>query len=141
MLVPQIEPTTAYKYVGVQIALDGNMDAQVTTLRDKIYKINGALAQIFMTARDTKQGYTTVFVPSIRYILPTTSISKTVLYKLQSNIINTVLTKMGYNRHMPRAVVFPPTHLGGIGLLGLYTEQGSSKVTTIISHIRAKSPL
>jgi hypothetical protein len=141
LLVPQMEQTTAYRYVGVQIALDGNMDAQLTTLREKIYKINGALAQIFMTARDTKQGYTTVFVPSIRYVLPTTSISKTVLYKLQSNIINTVLTKMGYNRHMPRAVVFAPTHLGGIGLLGLYTEQGSSKVTTIISHIRAKSPL
>jgi hypothetical protein len=99
MLIPQMEPNTAYKYVGVQIALNGNMDAQITTLKEKNYKINGALAQIFMAARDTKQGYTTVFVPSIRYVLPTTSISKTVLNKLQSNIIITVLTKLGYNRH------------------------------------------
>jgi hypothetical protein len=65
MLIPQMEPNSAYKYVGVQIALDGNMDAQITTLKEKIYKINGALAQIFMSAQDTKQGYTTVFVPSI----------------------------------------------------------------------------
>jgi hypothetical protein len=42
---------------------------------------------------------------------------------------------------MPRAVVFATTHIGGIGLLDLFTEQGSSKVTTKISHIRSKSPL
>jgi hypothetical protein len=42
---------------------------------------------------------------------------------------------------MPRAVVFAPTHIGGIGLLDLYTKQGRSKVTTIILHIRSKSLL
>jgi hypothetical protein len=94
-----------------------------------------------MNSRDTKQGYTTVFVPSIRYVLPTSSISQSILQKLQSPIINTVLTKLGYNRHMPRAVVFAPTTLGGIGLLDLFTEQGCSKITIIISHIRSQSPL
>jgi hypothetical protein len=133
MLVPQIEPSESYKYVGVQLALDGNMTTQITTLKSKCLIINGALSHVYMSARDTNQGYTTVFVPSIRYVLPTTSIPQIILLKIQSPIINTVLTKMGYNRHMPRAVVFSPTTLGGIGLLELYTEQGCSKIIIIIS--------
>jgi hypothetical protein len=128
MLVPQIEPTEASKYVGVQLALDGNMITQIETLKSKCNTINGALSQVFMNARDTQQRYITVFVPSIRYVLPTTSISQTILKKIQSPVINTVLTKLGYNRHMPRAVVFAPTTVGGIGLLDLFTEQGSSNV-------------
>jgi hypothetical protein len=138
MLVPQIEPTDAYKYVGIQLALDGNMTTQIETSKTKCNTINGALSQIFMDARDTQQGYTTVFVPSVRYVLPTSSIPQTILQEIQSPTINTVLTKLGYNRHMPRAVIFAPTTIGGIGLLDLFT---SSKVKIIISHIRSRSPL
>jgi hypothetical protein len=135
MLVPQIEPSDAYIYVGVQLALDGNMTTQIATLKTKCNTINGALSQVYMSARDTKQGYTTVFVPSIRYILPSSSITQNILQKIQSPIIDTVLTKLGFNRHMPRSVVFAPTTLGGIGQLDLFTEQGCSKIITIISHI------
>jgi hypothetical protein len=42
---------------------------------------------------------------------------------------------------MPRAVVFASTTLGGIGLLDLFMEQGSSKITTILSHLRSHSPI
>jgi hypothetical protein len=33
--VPQISHSQSYKYVGVQIALDGNMEKQISTLQDK----------------------------------------------------------------------------------------------------------
>jgi hypothetical protein len=42
---------------------------------------------------------------------------------------------------MPRALVFAPTTIGGIGLLDLYTEQGCCKIIILISHIRARTPL
>jgi hypothetical protein len=71
----------------------------------------------------------------------TTSITKEKLLKIQSPIINTVLTKLGFNRHMPQPVVFAPTTLGGLGLLDLYTEQGCNKTIIIVSHIRSRSPL
>jgi hypothetical protein len=76
MHVPQFEPTQAYKYVGVQIALNGNMTTQIQTLQEKCNKINGALFQVYMRAQDIKQGFTAVFIPSIRYALPTTSIQQ-----------------------------------------------------------------
>jgi hypothetical protein len=109
MHVPQIEPSQAYKYVGVQLALNGNMTTQIQALQDKCNKINSAMSQVYMSAQDTKQGFTTVFIPSICYALPTTSIQQKTLINMQKPIINTVLTKIGYNQHMPRAVVFAPT--------------------------------
>jgi hypothetical protein len=83
MLVPQLEPSTAYKYVGVQIALNGSMKKQITTLKTKCIKINGALSQVYTTSKDTKQGYTTVFIPSITYVLPAASIQEKDLQQIQ----------------------------------------------------------
>jgi hypothetical protein len=60
---------------------------------------------------------------------------------MQNPIIHAVLTKLGYNRHMPRAVVYASTTLGGIGLIDLLMEQGGSKITTILSHLRSHSPI
>jgi hypothetical protein len=38
MHVPQIEPHQAYKYVGVQIALNGNMTTQIQSLQKNVIK-------------------------------------------------------------------------------------------------------
>jgi hypothetical protein len=83
MHVPQMDPSQAYKYVGVHIALDGNMTEQIQKLQDKCNNINAALAQVYMSQQDAKQGYTTVFVPSIRYVLPTTNIKQKTLIQMQ----------------------------------------------------------
>jgi hypothetical protein len=141
MIVQQIDPTTAYKHVGVEIALDGNMTQQIESLQKKCNKLNSALSQVYMSPRDTAQGYTTVFTPSIKYVLPVASVSHSILRKMQIPITNTVLTRLGYNRKMPRAVVFSPITLGGLGLLHLPTEQGSSQIMILLSHLRSKSHL
>jgi hypothetical protein len=60
---------------------------------------------------------------------------------MQRPIINTVLSKIGYNRHMLRALVFAPTSIGGIGLLDLFMEQGGGKLLLILTHLRSKSPI
>jgi hypothetical protein len=121
--------------------MDGNMNEQIQKLQEKCNNINGSLAQVYMSQQDAKQGYTTVFIPSIRYVLPTTTIQQKVLTKMQIPITNTVLTKMGFNRHMPRAVVFAPLSIGGIGLIDLYTAQSESKIITILTNIRAQTPV
>jgi hypothetical protein len=46
------------------------------------------------------------------------------LQQIESPCINALLTKMGYNRHFPRAIVFGPIEYGGMGLKNLYFQQG-----------------
>jgi hypothetical protein len=94
-----------------------------------------------MPAKESSQGYTTVFIPLIWYAFPATSIPSSILTKIQIPIINNVLVKLGYKRHMPCADVFASTNIGGIGLLHKFAEQEGSIITTIISHFRATSYL
>lgn len=139
--IPQMSTTTAYKYVGVQLALDGNMKTQIQDLQQKCNDMGNLLSCTYFNAKDANQGYTTVFTPSIKYVLPVTSISTTKLQQLQRPNTNAVLSRLGYNPHMPRAVVFASKTKGGIGLLNLPTEQGASQAQLLISHVRAKSYL
>jgi len=46
-----------------------------------------------------------------------------------------ILSKMGYNKNMPRAVVYAPTTHGGIGMKNLYTEQGLQKVLQVLNQL------
>jgi hypothetical protein len=113
MIVEQLHPSEAYKYVGVSIAVDGNMQQQIKLLTEKCNTLSAALSQVYMSPSDINQGYTTVFGPSIKYVLPATSIEPHILTKMQQPITNTVLSQLGFNRHMPRSVVFAPVSLGG----------------------------
>jgi hypothetical protein len=133
--------TEAYKYVGVHLALDGNMKAQLKDLQNKCDKMSTILTQTYFSAKDADQGFTTVFKPSIKYALPVTFISSTKLQKIQQTTINSVLPTLGFNKHMPRAVVFATKSRGGLGILNLPTEQGTSQIQLLITHLRAKTYL
>jgi hypothetical protein len=140
-VIPQISTTEAYKYVGVQLALDGNMKVQTQDLQKKCNDMSTILTQTYFNAKEADQGFTTVFTPSIKYVLPVTSIESPKLTKVQQTTINSVLPRLGYNRHMPRAVVFATKSRGGLGILNLPTEQGTSQVQLIIVHLRARTYL
>jgi hypothetical protein len=51
-------------------------------------------------------------------------------------MIMAILPKMGYNRYMPREVVFGPYEDGGIGLISMYILQGVTHVVNAIRHMR-----
>jgi hypothetical protein len=140
-IIPQMSTTKAYKYVGIQLALDGNMEAQIHDLQKKCQSMSTVLSQTYFNAREADLGFTTVFTPSVKYALPVTSIPQHRLQTIQKPTINSVLPRLGYNTHMPRSVVFGTKSRGGIGLLNLPTEQGTSQIQLLISHIRARSYL
>lgn len=43
---------------------------------------------------------------------------------------------MGYNRNMPREVVYGPIQMGGLGMHDLYIEQGIKATTALMGHLR-----
>jgi hypothetical protein len=94
MHVPQIEPSQAYKYVGVHIALNGNITTQIQHLQAKCNKINCALSQVFMISQGTKQGFTTVIIPAIRYSLPASTIPQRTRVTMQKRIIKPYLQNL-----------------------------------------------
>jgi hypothetical protein len=141
IVIPQMKPSTAYKYVGIQLALNGQMKSQIEDLSDKCQKMTVIFRQQYFNPSDAKQGFTTIYSPSITYVLPTTSIPRQTLNTIQKPIIHSVLSRLGFNNHMPRAVVYASKLRGGLGLLDLYTEQGNSQIKLIITHLRSRSYL
>jgi hypothetical protein len=139
--VGYIKPEKAYKLLGVQIAMNGDMKAQENVLQEKCEQMTSVFSQCPLSPPDVLQGYNSVFLPSIKYPLPATSITWEKLEKMQSLVINSVLPKLGFNRHFPRAVVYAPEHYGGIGTQHIAVEQGLSHVTAFLSHVRANTTL
>jgi len=68
-------------------------------------------------------------------------LSIAILEKAQSMTMPTILSLMGYNRNMPKAVIYAPISHGGIGLHHLPTEQGLQKIMNVLKHLRAKTTL
>jgi hypothetical protein len=121
--------------------MDGNMTEQEKVLRAKCAKMASVFNQCPMSATDAQQGYNSVFLPSITYPLAATQISWDKLESIQSSVTLSVLPRMGFNRHFPRAVVYAPKHCGGLGLKHLAVEQGVAHVTSIMAQIRANTQL
>ena len=85
--------------------------------------------------------YWMLYLPSMTYPLPSTSLSKKALDKVESPAIRAVLNASGYNSNFPRAVVYGPRRLGGMAKRSLYTEQGVQKTTLLLRHLRGESVL
>jgi len=61
------------------------------------------------------------------------------IYKTQATVTTLFLNKMGYNQHMPRAVVYAPATVGGLDFCHLGVEQGVQQVLQLTKHLRAGS--
>ncbi len=79
--------------------------------------------------------YTTIFLPMITYPFPATTLSTNDLKQAQSMTTPTIISHMGYNRNMPKAVIYAPSMHGGLGLKHLYTKQGLQKALQFIKHL------
>jgi hypothetical protein len=61
----------------------------------------------------------------MRYSLNITAINQIDMETIQARATTAILAAQGYNRHMPREVVYAPTRYQGIGMQHLYNLQGS----------------
>jgi hypothetical protein len=79
--------------------------------------------------------YESFYIPAMRYSLAITSINQMDLDTIQSKAIISLLASMGYNRHMPREVVYCTTKYQGLGLKHLYDLQGSDGTRLLLQEL------
>jgi len=60
-------------------------------------------------------------------------------YKTQAAVTALFLNKMGYQRHMPWAVVYALAMVGGLDFRHLGFEQGVQQTLQLVKHLRAAS--
>jgi len=91
--------------------------------------------------KEAETVYTTIFLPTITYPFPATTLSVAELDKAQSMTTPTIISHMGYNCNMPKAIIYAPSTHGGLGLKHLHTKQGLQKVLQVIKHLRTQTTL
>ena len=140
--IPHFDTQEAHLTLGVWKSPSGNLDKQFTHLLSKSRKWTKAMQSAPLTKDEAYLSYSRIYIPSLRYGLGTCYFDPTALLKIQRPAVNTILPKMGFNRHLPRAVVYGPRNLGALGLPSLIFEQGLQQVQFLGRHLRSpNSPL
>jgi len=121
--------------------MNGSHKAEERILIKQCHLFRKVFNQCPLTRAEAEVTYKTIFLPTITYHFPATYLSKTILEKAQSLTTPLILSKRGYNRNMPKSVVYSPTSHGRLGLCHLFTKQGMQKILQTIKHIRAKTLL
>ena len=140
--IPHFDANTPHLTLGVWKSMAGNLDKQFDHLYTKSIKWTTSMLAAHLTRDEAFLSFTRIYIPSLRYGLGTCYFRATELNKIQRPAINAILPKMGYNRHLARAVVYGPRTMGGLGVPNLIYEQGLQQILFIGRHLRSpNSPL
>jgi hypothetical protein len=126
----------SHRTLGIQENPAGIYKAEETRLRQKGLVLARQIQAQALTRADAHVLYRSMYLPMMTYGLEVCPRSRKALEAAQSAPISELLSRMGYNSHMPRAVVFGPAKYGGLGLRHLYTEQGTAQTLCFIRHVR-----
>lgn len=105
----------SYKLLGVEIRIDGKTTEQAKSLSERCTHFSQALTRINLPGEETIVGYKCVIAPSIRHAFPATCIPWKTLEKTQAKLTDTLLPRIGLNRHFPRVLCYASSYFGGLG--------------------------
>ena len=88
-----------------------------------------------LSRNDVADAYFFNYIPSMSYSLNITSIGQQPLQQMQQQAKAIFLSGMGFNRHMPNAVIFGSPKLGGIDLRDLGDQEGILGCTTLLRYL------
>jgi len=75
------------------------------------------------------------------YPLPATWLPDAFFEKIHQMSTSTILNKMGYHCNLPRAMVFAPQTIGGVGLCNLQHEMEVQQILILLRHMQSGTPL
>jgi hypothetical protein len=136
--IPLLPATTSQKMLGVMRNPIGNQQDEVKRLKEKSDRMASNLNANALSRIEAKLAYECFYIPAMRYSLAITSINQLDLENVQQNTVMSLTSALGYNRHMPREVIFCSQRYQGIGLKHLYDLQGTDGVRLLIQELNHK---
>ena len=129
-------PRVGRRTLGVRAAPAGNWDDEFAFRlgQSRELALMASLSKASKSA--TERGFRAMVYPKLEFPLTVTQFSQKQCDRILSPILNVCLPKMGFNRHMPREVVYGPISAGGLGFHDLFIEQGIKHVQCLVGHLR-----
>jgi hypothetical protein len=133
--IPQLPSNEPQKLLGVMKCPIGDQQAEVQRLKAKSDSIASRINTTRLTRSEARLAYEAFYVPAMRYSLNITSINQLNMETIQSKATAAFLAAQGYNRHMPREIVFAPLKYQGTGMRHLFNLQGSDSTRLLIQEM------
>jgi len=99
--VPKLNPTTANRYLGVQMTMNGNCTKELKILKGHNKKFTQMLIHSHFTCQETCTIYRQCYLPTVTYLLPATTMPVDQIQKSQKQVTTAFLLKMGYPQTSP----------------------------------------
>jgi hypothetical protein len=130
--IERVSPDDARQTVGVRIGPDGANHVEWEYLKGEADVWEDRIKSSRMPRALVWQSFTTGILMKLFYPLAATTLTKKECDNLMRSILQTTLSRSGYNRHISRALVYGPLELLGIGCKDMYIEQGISHIQRFI---------
>jgi hypothetical protein len=139
--IPQLKSNHSQKLLGVMKNPMGDQQDEIARLKQKSDNIAKRINTNKMTRAEAKLAYEAFYIPAVRYSLNITSINQMDMESIQSKAVLAFLVAQGFNRHMPREVVFAPTLYQGLGLRHMYDMQGTDSTRLLIQELNQEGSM
>jgi hypothetical protein len=130
-----------HKTLGCFKSIIGNDEAEVEYVKHNSDGYGNLVKNSPLNHRQGALAYHLVYISSLKYGLPSASLSWSQIDQIHKYAVDKFLSVMGYDHSTHRALVYRPAEFGGLGVRHLYTETLGMKIDTVMSHIRAQSDL
>jgi hypothetical protein len=134
--LPRIEPTAAFRTLGVYISASGCQKKQMEVLRSHAQRYGSLLQSSTLSPSEAYLSYALYLRPKLSYPLPCTSFTPDQCRAIQAPALAALLPKLTLNRHSPRSVIFAGPKYGGLSLPDLYDDQGLGQLLLFIGHLK-----
>ncbi len=131
----------AHRTLGLHPAPNGSQITQALELRTKSDRFATGMAKAPLSRYEARTALWAMWLPSMTFCLPCTTLTKKQCHHIQKKMVSVSLSKRGFSSKTPRAVVFGPRRLLGIGDRHLYHEQGIGATLQFLKHVRSSSQL
>ena len=111
--IKRIEAWEAERILGVRCGLNGADDSELSYRTEQAIELAGRIKQAPLTRFDAEIVFRERWMATIKYCLPVTRFDKQQCHQVTRVIEKDVLPKLGFNRHMPKAVLCGPKLYGG----------------------------
>ena len=87
-----------------------------------------------LTYKETEILYKRIYMPTIRYLLPFTTLNEKEIQRTTRSTITKFLRKSGYSNTTARDTVYGARHMGGLGWSDMEAEQGIQNLATLVQN-------
>jgi hypothetical protein len=132
----RIEIDKADRQLGIRVAMDGQFQDEYAYRLERAHQLGKRVLNSNLTHIGAQMAYSIYYKPMNEYPLSITTFSNKECDDIHSKFVHKCLPKMGFNRHMPRLVIFGPKQYGGMDYFDLKVQQLHIHLKTTKGHMR-----